>query len=350
MDSALRFAALVVVAIALLVGSLLLTAGFLFWGVRCAKIPQITFRRALVGSIGLGSVTIAMQISLVWLRTSMPEYDLALRITAWTVLVLLSGAAIAWLFTSRSLRTIRAWLLTLIPSFGFLILSPVILRLLATETYVIPTNGMAPTLVGVHWTGKCPRCGSLAYGSPHHPGDPRGEPPDGFDMICSQELRDCKVRNPDRTERSGDRIFVNKLAKPHRWDLVVFRYPGDPTTNYVKRLVGLPGEEVTIRDGAVCINGQKIEPPPELRGLKYVTEFDYLPPGQVLWLWGDEEHPAKLGPDEYFVLGDFSARSMDSRFWERGAPRHSPYAVPADHLVGVVTHIYWPPSRWRALR
>ena len=60
--------------------------------------------------------------------------------------------------------------------------------------------------------------------------------------------------------------------------------------------------------------------------------------------------PAKLGDDEYFVLGDFSPQAKDSRLWREGAPGHTPYAVPASHIRGVVTHIYWPPKRWRILR
>ena len=56
-----------------------------------------------------------------------------------------------------------------------------------------------------------------------------------------------------------------------------------------------------------------------------------------------------LADDEYFVLGDFTWRSVDSRFWEEGAVGHNPYAVPESHLHGVVTHIIWPPSRWRGV-
>ena len=53
---------------------------------------------------------------------------------------------------------------------------------------------------------------------------------------------------------------------------------------------------------------------------------------------------------EYFVLGDFSQQSADSRLWESGAPGHPSYAVPESYIIGVATHIYWPPSRWRILR
>ena len=67
-------------------------------------------------------------------------------------------------------------------------------------------------------------------------------------------------------------------------------------------------------------------------------------------MWRAPDRPAKLGADEYFVLGDFSQQAADSRLWETGAPGHPTYAVPQSYLIGVVTHIYWPPSRWRILR
>jgi signal peptidase I len=130
--------------------------------------------------------------------------------------------------------------------------------------------------------------------------------------------------------------------------MIVFRYPADPSVNYVKRLVGLPGEELYIRDGAVWINGQRLEPPDEVGGIEYLMTIEIS--GHPLPTSAGSMHPARLGPDEYFVLGDFSAESSDSRFWEQGAPGHPPYAVPESHIIGVVTHIYWPISRWRTFR
>ncbi len=118
--------------------------------------------------------------------------------------------------------------------------------------------------------------------------------------------------------------------------------------NYVKRLVGLPGEEVFIKDGSVWINGQRLESPESLQGLRYVTDFPQLP--NQMTVWGTPDRPAKLGEGEYFVLGDFSQQSADSRLWQSGAPGHPSYAVPESNLIGVVTHIYWPPNRWRILR
>ena len=112
------------------------------------------------------------------------------------------------------------------------------------------------------------------------------------------------------------------------------------------RLVGLPGETIHVDGGAVWVNGMRLDPPTTLRGLEYLSEM----PNWRTPLWGANERPAVLGQDEYFVLGDFSAQSNDSRLWEKGASGHSPFAVPESHLRGVVTHVYWPPQRWRVLR
>jgi len=112
------------------------------------------------------------------------------------------------------------------------------------------------------------------------------------------------------------------------------------------RLVGLPGESIQVDRGAVWANGDKLEPPESLQGIEYVSE---LPPWHID-IWGSKDWPAVLGEDEYFVLGDFSHQAKDSRLWEYGAPGHSPFAVPESHIRGVVTHIYWPPQRWRIFR
>jgi signal peptidase I len=165
-------------------------------------------------------------------------------------------------------------------------------------------------------------------------------------MICGKDRRSCEVTNPPQVQHSGDRFLVSKLTTPCRWDIVAFHDPNDPRTLFCKRLVGLPGETVTIHDGAVWIDGKKHTPPDSCKGIEYLDHIEGWPGA----LWGSETKPAHLGADEYFVLGDFSARAKDSRLWQQGAPGHPPYAVPASDIIGVVTHIYWPPSRWRVLR
>jgi signal peptidase I len=141
---------------------------------------------------------------------------------------------------------------------------------------------------------------------------------------------------------SGDRFCVAKFISPNRWDIVAFRRPDDPSVTSLQRVVGLPGERVEIRDGDVWIDGQIATKLPELEGLKYLAN----PLNERDTTFG----PVPLAADEYFVLGDFSLYSLDSRIFKQGAPGHPCYAVPRSHVVGVVAAIYWPPARWRVFR
>lgn len=208
---------------------------------------------------------------------------------------------------------------------------------------MVPSNPMAPTLLGPHLESTCPQCREPCYCSPVDDRFARSEP---LRMIC-RHFHVARVAGPDRRVASGDRFLVAKFLRPRRWDLVVFRYPENPSTLYVMRLVGLPGEKIQIENGAVRSNGTRLAVPECINGIEYLSE---LPGRGSVSLWGSVDRPASLGEDEYFVLGDFSARSRDSRLWEQGAPGHHPFAVPESHLVGVVTHIYWPPDRWRRFR
>jgi len=140
---------------------------------------------------------------------------------------------------------------------------------------------------------------------------------------------------------SSDRFLVNKLMTPRRWDLVTFNSLQDPSVKYVKRLIGLPGEEVVIKEGMIWIDGTKMEPPEEISKLTYLASAE---------AWGSVERPAQLGDDEFYLLGDFTERSADSRNWIENAPGHRAGAIPRSYIQGVATVIYWPPSRWRVLR
>ncbi|WP_198001112.1 signal peptidase I [Gimesia fumaroli] len=209
------------------------------------------------------------------------------------------------------------------------------------ETYSLPSNAMAATILGPHHRGVCPECGATSYYAAHDP--TKGLLPQL--MICDH-FHEAKVSDADSETYPDDEILVAKLRKPERWDLAVFQHPYSPSILLTKRLVGLPGEKITIQDGAIYADGKKLTPPTSLQGLKYHTEMEDGP-GQPLW--GSPERPAQLGDDEFFVLGDFSARSADSRTWKEGAPNRASYAVPESHLKGVVTHIIRPFHRMRVL-
>lgn len=324
--------------------SLFLWAIFLRLGARWAKIKDVTRTRILAATL---LVCVAQRVIRACFLLFSPANDvqvIVVNLVALVLVVLVAPMLIAAILHARFLRAFQAWLPTLVSSVGMFLFIYFVCNPFVFEAFRCSSNGMAPTLLGYHWQAACPRCGGLAYCSPA--GDYESSRPTGTLMVCGNELLPCRVANPDRTVHPPDRFAVSKFLKPRRWDIVVFRYPEEPSTVYVMRLVGLPGEELFIRDGSVWIDGRRLEPPDSLRGLEYTTGMD----GFDDKVWGHEDHPARLASDEYFVLGDFSPRAKDSRMWQQGAPGHAPYAVPTSHVVGVVTHIYWPPRRWRILR
>jgi signal peptidase I len=256
--------------------------------------------------------------------------------------ILVACLTIMWVFQIRFLLALLAWVPTLMASGLLALFALFLFRPFVYEAFVSPTNAMAPTMLGNHWRAKCPECGQPNFCSPV---DERYAEFESPRMICVN----FHVTRPavgDHRTRSGDRFLVAKFLKPKRWDPVVFQYPHDPSVLYVMRLVGLPGETIHIEEGKVWADGKPLALPTSLSGLEYVSEF----PEWHLEIRGSKDRPAKLGSNEYFVLGDFSYQSSDSRFWQDGAPGHPPFAVPESYMRGVVTHIYWPPQRWRVLR
>jgi signal peptidase I len=326
----------------LFLASFLGTAGLLFAGARLARIPNVRFRRALLTVVLFNAVGLACYAIV---RVSRAED----RFPLLAVALFLGGMFATWKIIQRSFstslgRAILAWLPTLLVLPALWLLVALVTRPILLEFYEVPTNGMAPTIVGEHGTATCPRCGGTLIVSAQAIERPQSEELG----ICVACLKISLASVPPGEPIGGDRIVAFKTLTPRRWDLAVFHPPIDRSTVYVKRLVGLPGEEIAIRDGEVWINGQVVAKPAELAGLEYTAQPEANP-------FEDRYRPTtwgavRLGDDEYFMLGDFSAHSADSRHWAVGAPGHPPYAVPESDLIGVATHIYWPPSRWRVFR
>ena len=111
------------------------------------------------------------------------------------------------------------------------------------------------------------------------------------------------------------------IHPPERRDIIVFHFPRDPSKDFVKRVIGIPGDEVEIRRGAVYLNGEELEEPTIDRDTSTIS-------------------PVRLGEKEYFVLGDNRGSSNDSRTWG---------TVPEDHVLGKVWFVYWPVSGLRLL-
>ncbi|HEX4956262.1 MAG TPA: signal peptidase I [Thermoanaerobaculia bacterium] len=143
----------------------------------------------------------------------------------------------------------------------------------------------------------------------------------------------------------GDHLLVNKFiygpgpawlggilpARPvERGDVVVFKFPDDPGRDFIKRCVGLPGDEVELVDKQLSINGQVVDESAYVRWVDDVT----FPQGFASGPHGirDNFGPYTVPVASYFCLGDNRDDSNDSRFWG---------AVPAEHLRGRAFMIYW---------
>ena len=148
------------------------------------------------------------------------------------------------------------------------------------------------------------------------------------------------------TLQEGDLILVNKfiygakvpflkahlpkLRDPKRGDVVVFVYPEDKKKDFIKRLVGLPGETVEIKGGSIYIDDKPADSQ-IFKQIYYYNRGDFAAEGQKI----------TVPKDSYFVLGDNSVSSKDSRYWG---------FVPKDNLLGQAMVIYWPIRRIRGIK
>ncbi|MBN1520926.1 MAG: signal peptidase I [Candidatus Aureabacteria bacterium] len=176
-----------------------------------------------------------------------------------------------------------------------------LIRTFVIEPYKIPTGSMKPTLLGVEY-------------------DDNGKKIHGGDKILANK-------------------FIYYFQKPQRGDIIIFRTKGikgiDPKKkDFVKRLAGLPGETVEIKYGHLYVNGEKITEPQIFQEIRYEGNLGSAD-------FGTTGNPVKIPENGYFVLGDNSSNSNDSRYWG---------FVPKKNVKGKALLIYWPPSRWRILK
>ena len=123
--------------------------------------------------------------------------------------------------------------------------------------------------------------------------------------------------------KNHERIVVNKIVyhveSIHRGDVIVFHYPLDPAESFIKRVIGLPGDWVSIKDGQVYVNGKSLSEP-------------YVLPAYL----DDESYPpVHVARNTYYVLGDHRDFSNDSREWG---------TVARKYVYGKAVFAYWPPS------
>ncbi len=156
-------------------------------------------------------------------------------------------------------------------------------------------------------------------------------------IVVHLVVQNYRVDGPSMTPtlRNSQYILVDKaeylFSTPQRGDVVVFAYPLDPSEDYVKRVIGLPGDTVKVDgDGTVAVDGTVINEP-------YINDPTFLCPDEQ----GDPgAHTWVIGPKEYFVLGDNRGDSSDSRCWG---------PVPAQNIIGKAALVYWPLSQLHLL-
>jgi len=194
-------------------------------------------------------------------------------------------------------------------AFGIALVLALIIRTFFIQAYKIPSGSMEPTLlIGDHILVN-----KMVYGL---------RLPDSFFGLTIPGIP------------WGQYVF--RLESIHHGDVVVFVFPPDPTKDFIKRVIGLPGDKVQVRDGKVFLNGAEMpdphahfDVPPQERSA--VTPRDNFPPRSP----GDpnaDPGPVTVPPGKYLMMGDNRDHSYDGRFWG---------FVDADQVEGRAVVIYW---------
>jgi len=145
----------------------------------------------------------------------------------------------------------------------------------------------------------------------------------GINAISARVRVDGLSMNP--TLQHGEYVLVSRLSyktgEPQRGDIIVFSFPMDQKQDLIKRVIGLPGETISINNNEVLVNGVKLEEPYIAQSPVYSGEWT-VPEGQL------------------FVLGDNRNDSKDSHQWG---------LLPTENVIGKALLIYWPPSEWKLI-
>jgi signal peptidase I len=164
-------------------------------------------------------------------------------------------------------------------------------------------------------------------------------------LIQAYVVKPYRIPTPSMaaTLRPGDRVLVNRvvyhLREPRRGDVVVFRYPKNREVTFIKRIVGLPGDTLAVRDGRLYVGGRALTEPyvHVTRGVTDPTNPGMGQSGTTVGEPWSLSEPYTVPPDAYFVMGDNRTNSDDSRDWG---------TVPRSDIVGEGSLVYWPLGRW----
>ncbi len=215
-------------------------------------------------------------------------------------------------------------------------------RAFEAEAFVIPTGSMAPTLFGRHKECTCQQCGFFfAFGASDEIDDEAGT----FDpsrRIHSAICPNCRFENNvfELAAFKGDRIIVNKFpyefGEPERWDVPVFKYPEKPTTNYIKRLVGMPNETIIIKRGDVYKQEEDrsltiLRKEPRKQKVLQIPVFDNNHPETALhqkgwphrWVAVEKSKAGEAASPKKDALGPIAGWAQAAKGWDEEAATHS---------------------------
>jgi len=188
----------------------------------------------------------------------------------------------------RTKTIIKEWVESIVIAF----ILAMFIRTFVIQAFKIPTGSMRPTLL------------------------------EGDIIMVNKFLYGAKIPFTD--------LRLPKVREPKRGDVVVFIYPEDTKKDFIKRLIAFGGETVEIKDGTVYINDKPLVSP-IFNQRYYYNRGDFAA----------ENRKIIVPEGDYFVLGDNSASSHDSRYWG---------FVPKKNLLGEAILIYWPPQRIRIIK
>ncbi len=188
----------------------------------------------------------------------------------------------------KTKAVIREWVESILVAF----LLAMVIRTFVVQAFKIPTGSMRPTLL------------------------------EGDLILVNKFIYGAKIPFTD--------IRLPAWHQPKRGDVVVFIYPEDSKKDFIKRLVAFPGETVEIKNGTIYVNDKPLLEP-IFNQRYYYNRGDFAIEGNKITV------PAQ----SYFVLGDNSASSKDSRYWGY---------VPSQNILGKAIVIYWPPNRIRMIK
>jgi signal peptidase I len=189
---------------------------------------------------------------------------------------------------TRKKSAVREWIESIVIAF----ILAMVIRTFVIQAFKIPTGSMRPTLL------------------------------EGDAILVNKFIYGAKIPFTDWS--------LPEIRKPRRQDVIVFIYPNEPKKDFIKRLVAVGGETVEIKNGTIYINDKPLDNPVFNQNY-YYNRGEYGAIGKKII----------VPKDSFFVLGDNSASSQDSRYWG---------FVPKKNILGKALIIYWPPNRIRIIK